>query len=98
MSTIPLSKLQEHLKGPFYLTTGNWGAGREGAENIYLVSKIALLRKLIELQGNHENNTTKREAKQRGKNQIKEPQRNSGAEEYNEKNEKCDTDHQHHNE
>lgn len=37
---------------------------------------------------------TKREVKQRDKNHIKEPHRNSGAEEYNEINEKWNIDHQ----
>lgn len=42
--------------------------------------------------GNQENNTQKE--KQRDKNHIKEPHRDSGAEEYNEINEKCNTDHE----
>lgn len=40
MSPIPPSQLQGHLKGPLYPPAGNWGAGREGAENTRLVSKI----------------------------------------------------------
>lgn len=40
MPPIPPSQLQGHLKGPLYPPAGNWGAGREGAENTGLVSKI----------------------------------------------------------
>lgn len=36
----PPSQLQGRLKGPLYPPAGNWGAGREGAENTRLVSKI----------------------------------------------------------